>query len=145
MIIPAPRARVIEAVISDIWDGSGPLVRYARLVFADYSVAATQTRRRYLPWWADILRKNRALGCFGGGATPEEAAAAAWVHACIGPWFDSKAGYKCLTQRNFESVPRYVSPDWRFFIETSPTFFVSRPYNPTKAPAPKLSATRRSQ
>ena len=85
MIISAPAPDVVETVLVGIRDGSSALVRYLKLLFADESVAARDTRVAEIPWWADgIDPANVARYCLAGGPTPEEAAAAAWVEVCVG-------------------------------------------------------------
>ena len=70
-------------------------------------------------WWADVIGPdNMQHDCCGGGTTPEEAAATAWVEMCLGAWWcdcsdQSPEAYldtefRDLSKEEYLSVPRRV-------------------------------------
>jgi hypothetical protein len=59
--------------------------------------------------------------CVGGGYTPAEAAAAAWVQLCLGAWwFDGEKPYRVPTNEEYLSAPRRVPEGWRFELYAVP-------------------------
>ena len=74
-------------------------------------------------WWADVLSPaNQMLACVGGGPTPPEAAAAAWVDFCLWAWwFDGETCSRIPTWEQYLGVPRIVPPCWRFEVYAAPT------------------------
>lgn len=128
MIISAPTPEVIEIALAGIMDGSSAFSRWVKLVYSDESAAAMETRLSELPWWADAIdSKNVSLGCLGGEPNPEAAAAAAWIHACVGPWFERETGFKTLSQDEYLGLPRSVPTGWTFYIDEAPGHFVTHP------------------
>jgi hypothetical protein len=60
--------------------------------------------------------------CVGGGPSPTEAAAAAWIDFCLWAWwFDGETCCLTPTFEEYLSVPRRVPPGWRFEVYAAPT------------------------
>jgi hypothetical protein len=114
VIIPAPTPIIIEAVLAGIMDGSGAFAQWVKR--NDDNLANTM-------WWADVLSPaDQMLACVGGGPTPSEAAAAAWVDFCLWAWwFDGETCSRIPTWEQYLSVPRLVPPCWRFEVYAAPT------------------------
>jgi hypothetical protein len=71
-------------------------------------------------WWADVLGPGMQ-GCVGGGPTPTEAAAAAWIDFCFSAWwFNGETCSRILTWEEYLSVPRRVPESWRFEVYAAP-------------------------
>jgi hypothetical protein len=75
MIVPTPTPVVIETVLAGIMDGTSAFAQWVKR--NDDDLANTM-------WRADVLSPaNQMLACVGGGPTPPEVAAAAWVDFCL--------------------------------------------------------------
>jgi hypothetical protein len=116
LIIPVPTPIEIESVLAGIMDGTSAFARWVKS--NDDNLANTL-------WWADVLSPaDELLACVGGGPTPSEAAAAAWIDFCLGAWwFDGETGDHVPTREQYMSVPRRVPDYWRFDLYAAPTAF----------------------
>jgi hypothetical protein len=76
-------------------------------------------------WWTDVVSPaNVMLDCVGGGASPSESAAAAWIDFSICAWwFDGETCCRVPTFDEYLSVPRRVPECWRFEVYAAPTAF----------------------
>ena len=88
MIIPAPTPVVIETVLAGIMDGTSAYAQWVKQNDDDLAKSM---------WWVDILSPaNEMQDCVGGGPTPSEAAAAAWIDFCLCAWwFDGEPATAC--------------------------------------------------
>lgn len=120
--IPTPTPADVEAVLAGLLDGSSAFARWLELIddtaHRAYKSDRAELRRigRSL-YWADAI--NPDIGCVtetvtGGGHTPVEAAAAAWVIACLGPGDGIGRYPRQITEQEYLSVPRRVVEGWEF-------------------------------
>jgi len=116
--IPTPTAADIEAVLVSIMDGTSVFDQWLKLDYADnmanrdIEAWASCALGRTL-WWAEPIDPSNAIDedSIGGGRTPAEAAAAAWVHHCFGGIKLLPAG---LSEAQYLSFPRRVPDGWSF-------------------------------
>ncbi len=119
--IPAPTPTDIEEVLAGMMDGTGAFVRWVRL---DEDDPEAEDRMAYTMWWCDVIGLDTVpRECCGGGATPSEAAAAAWIQACLGPWWyerHSDNRQRNLSKEEYLSVPRRVPEGFCFELLAVP-------------------------
>lgn len=113
MIIRAPTPIEIENVLDGIMPGTSVFARWARGDDGDLGGSL---------WWADVLSPaNQLLACVGGGPTPSEAAAAAWIDFCLWNWWsDGETCSRIPTHDEYLSVPRRVPEGWGFDLYAAP-------------------------
>lgn len=105
-VLPTPTPADIEAVLASIQDRTNILSRWYEFQRIDSEEAfKEEVRLGRTMFWADIIDPSNTLDDFhmGGGRTPAEAAAAAWVHRCIRIWPNAD---EVLTDEVYRTVPR---------------------------------------
>jgi len=120
--IPTPTSGEIETVLVGMMSGTSDFSRWVKLDDAHLQFSEEE-RLGDTMWWADVIGPDGVgRGCCGGGTTPVEAAAAAWVEACLGAWWcdhsdqspeeflNNPRRVRNLTEEEYLSVPRHV-PD----------------------------------
>ena len=134
--IPIPTPTEIEAVLFGMMDGTNAFSRWVKLDDANLPFGGEETRVGDTMWWADVIGPdNVGCDCIGGGGTPAEAAAVAWVEVCLGAWwwgcsdqspeefFNSAPQFRDLTKEEYLGVPRRVPEGYRFELREVPTTF----------------------
>jgi hypothetical protein len=128
--IPTPTPAQIEEVLFGMIYGTNAFGRWRRL-----NDGSEEKRIAYTMWWADVISPD-GFECeiFGGGSSPAEAAAAAWVELCLGAWWHDpphESAEECLnsaelhdlSEEEYLSVPRRVPEGYRFELYAVPATF----------------------
>ena len=126
--ISAPTPVEIEAVLVGMMDGTGAFARWVTLDDAHLPFGGEEARMSPTMWWVEVIGPDEVLcDCCGGGITPAEAAAAAWVQVCLGAWWydatDERAEerpFRDLSREKYLSVPRRVPEGYRFELYAVP-------------------------
>lgn len=134
--IPTPTPNEIEAVLVGMMDGTNAFGRWVKLDDAHLPCGGEETRVGHTMWWADVIGPDGVgCDCCGGGTTPAEAAAAAWVEVCLGAWWcdcsdqspegflNSPRRFRDLSKEEYLSVPRRVPEGYRFELYAVPATF----------------------
>jgi hypothetical protein len=108
--IAAPGPIEIENELAKLRAGTGPFYRCIQLGWGGDAVRLADL----LIWVVPVSPENVELLLWGGGETPAEAAAAAWVvNALYRDWWEERGP---LTEAEYLAVPRRVPPGWEFDI-----------------------------
>lgn len=119
-LAPIPTPIDVEAVLVGLRDGSNAHARWVKLDQAAERAGGTdedhledQELGRAL-WIAETVDPTSLAGMYWGlGETAVEAAAVAWVGACL----DWESWYLLpLSDEDCRSVPREVAPGWNFLL-----------------------------
>jgi hypothetical protein len=128
--IPAPTPIEIEEVLVDMMSGTNSFARWVKLDDAHLPFGGEETRMGNTMWWDGLGRD-----CCGGGITPAEVAAAAWVEVCLGAWWcdcsdqspeeflSDPRRFRDLSKERYLSVPRRVPEGYRFELYAVPAIF----------------------
>jgi hypothetical protein len=134
--IPTPTPNEIEVVLVGMMDGTNAFGRWVKLDDAHLPFGGEETRVGDTMWWADVIDPDGvARGCCGGGTTPAEAAAVAWVEVFLGAWWcdcsdqspeeflSSPRRFRDLSKEEYLSVPRRVPDCYHFELYAVPAAF----------------------
>ena len=102
-ILPIPTPQDIEAALTDMRDGASVYGKWVR----DGAVGETNS----LYWVTLIDPDNVEQDCYGGGITSAEAAAVAWINACVCAWWMDGPR---LRDEDYIRIPRRVPEGWQF-------------------------------
>jgi hypothetical protein len=133
--ILVPTAVDIETVLAGLKAGDTDFAKWLRLAKIDDAESNKEEFRiGDTLWWAEAIDPSGLCGEYvGGGHTPAEAAAGAWVVACLGeypPCVERVSGCETvigpdypagiITNEEYLSVPRRVADGWQFELFDMP-------------------------
>jgi hypothetical protein len=112
LVLPTPTPQGIEAALVAMRDGKSVYGRWVRRDNFEADADADGL------WWVTVIGPDGVdQGCYGGGTTSSEAAAVAWINACVCAWWAQGPG---LSGEDYAKVPRRVPEGWQFELYERP-------------------------
>jgi hypothetical protein len=115
-VLPTPTPHDIEAALCAMRNRTNAYGQWARLDqhMVNYHQVLAETDRLC---WVDIINPEgvEETAC-GGGITPAEAAAVAWINTCVCAWWL----HPDFSDADDAKVLRQVPDGWRFELYASP-------------------------
>ena len=115
--LPTPTHRDIEAALVAMRHGMNVYGWWARIEVDSPETLHKQNAEADRLWWVDVINPEGVReDSYGGGTSPAEAAAVAWITTCVGAWWV----HPSLSDEDYAKVPRVVPEGWQFELYARP-------------------------
>jgi hypothetical protein len=110
-LVSAPTPEDIEAALIAIRHGTSAYGRFARIEVNSPETLHEQNAEADRLYWVDVINPDGMVeDVCGGGTTPAEAAAVAWITTSVGAWWQ----HPTISDEDYAKVSRVVPEGWQF-------------------------------